>query len=66
MNPFVVPIASLLAQAVEAAPSPNSPQATLLQLIKAGGWVMIPLVIASLITVALVFACLLACEKERS
>jgi len=63
MNPFVVPIASLLAQAVEAAPSPNSPQATLLQLIKAGGWVMIPLVIASLITVALVFACLFSLRK---
>ena len=63
MNPFVLPIASLLAQAVEAAPSPSSPQATLLQLVKAGGWVMIPLVIASLTTVALVFACLFSLRK---
>ena len=63
MNPFVLPIASLLAQAVEAVPSPSSPQATLLQLVKAGGWVMIPLVIASLTTVALVFACLFSLRK---
>ena len=63
MNSFVLPIASLLAQAVEGAPSPSSPQATLLQLVKAGGWVMIPLVIASLTTVALVFACLFSLRK---
>src|SRR6516165_12705758 len=63
MNLFVLPIASLLAQAVEGAPSPSSPQATLLQLVKAGGWVMIPLVIASLTTVALVFACLFSLRK---
>ena len=63
MNPFVFPIASLLAQAAEAAPSPGSPQATLLELLKAGGWVMIPLVIASLITMALVFACLFSLRR---
>src|SRR4029077_1416522 len=63
MNPFVFPIASLLAQAAEAAPSPGSPQATLLELLKAGGWVMIPLVIASLITMALVFACLFSSRR---
>jgi biopolymer transport protein ExbB len=63
MNPFVFPIASLLAQAAEVAPSPSSPQATLLELIKAGGWVMIPLVIASLTAVALVFACLFSLRK---
>jgi biopolymer transport protein ExbB len=63
MNPFVLPIASLLAQAAEAAPSPGSPQATLLELLKAGGWVMIPLVIASLITMALVFACLFSLRR---
>jgi len=63
MNPFVLPIASLLAQAAEAAPPPGSPQATLLELLKAGGWVMIPLVIASLITMALVFACLFSLRR---
>jgi biopolymer transport protein ExbB len=63
MNPFVLPIASLLAQAAEAAPSPGSPQATLLELLKAGGWVMIPLVIASLITMAIVFACLFSLRR---
>jgi biopolymer transport protein ExbB len=63
MNPSVLPIASLLAQAAQAAPSPGSPQATLLQLLKAGGWVMIPLVAASLITMALVFACLFSLRR---
>ena len=63
MNLFVLPIVPLLAQAAEAAPSPGSPQATLLQLLKAGGWVMIPLVVASLITMALVFACLFSLRR---
>jgi biopolymer transport protein ExbB len=63
MNPSVLPIASLLAQAAEAAPSPGSPQASLLELLKAGGWVMIPLAAASLITVALVFACLFSLRR---
>jgi biopolymer transport protein ExbB len=63
MNLFVLPLASLLAQAVEAAPSPGSPQATLLQLLKSGGWVMVPLILASLITLALVFACLFTLRR---
>src|SRR5262249_38080454 len=63
MNPFVLPIASLLAQAAEAAPSPGAPQATMLELLKAGGWVMIPLVVASLITMALVFACVFSLRR---
>lgn len=64
MNLFVLPIATFLAQAAaEAAPSPGSPQATLLQLLKAGGWVMIPLVLASVITMTLVFACLFSLRR---
>jgi biopolymer transport protein ExbB len=63
MNLFVLPIASLLAQASEATPTPGSPQATLLQLLKSGGWVMIPLILASLVTVALVFACLFSLRR---
>jgi biopolymer transport protein ExbB len=63
MNLFVLPITPLLAQAVEAAPSPGSPQATLLQLLQAGGWVMIPLAIASFITIALLFACLFSLRR---
>jgi len=63
MNSFVLPIASLLAQATQSTPSPGSPQATLLELLKAGGWVMVPLVVASLITMALVFACLFSLRR---
>ena len=43
MNRFVLVIVPLLAQAVEATPTPGSTQATLLQLLKSGGWVMCPL-----------------------
>jgi hypothetical protein len=42
MNRFVLVIVPLLAQAVEATPTPGSTQATLLQLLKSGGWVMFP------------------------
>jgi len=57
MNWFVLLIVPLLAQAVEATPTPGSTQATLLQLLKSGGWVMIPLILTSVITLSLIFAC---------
>ncbi len=63
MNWFVFLIASLLAQAVEATPTPGSTQATLLQLLKAGGWVMVPLMLTSVITLALVFGCLFSLRR---
>src|ERR1700758_5553660 len=40
MNWFALLINPLLGQAAEAMPTPGSTQATLLQLLKAGGWVM--------------------------
>jgi biopolymer transport protein ExbB len=63
MNLFVLLIVPLLAQAVEAAPSPGSTQATLLQLLKSGGWVMVPLILTSVITLALVIACLFSLRR---
>ena len=58
MNWFVLVIVPLLAQAVEATPTPGSTQATLLQLLKSGGWVMWPLILTSVIMLSLIFACL--------
>jgi biopolymer transport protein ExbB len=53
-----------LAQAAEATPSPGSAQATLLQLMKAGGWVMVPLILTSVITLSLVVACLFSLRRS--
>ncbi len=53
-----------LAQAAEASPSPGSTQATLLQLLKAGGWVMVPLILTSVITLSLVIACLFSLRRS--
>src|ERR1700737_430482 len=63
MNWLVFLIVPLLAQAVEATPTPGSTQATLLQLLKAGGWVMIPLILTSVITLSLVIACLFSLRR---
>jgi biopolymer transport protein ExbB len=63
MNWFVLLIGPL-AQAAEATPSPGSTQATLLQLLKAGGWVMIPLILTSVITLSLIFACLFSLRRS--
>src|SRR6202048_1159813 len=63
MNWFVLVIVPLLAQAAEVAPTPGSPQATLLQLLKSGGWVMVPLMLTSVITLALIFACLFSLRR---
>ncbi|HEY2123598.1 MAG TPA: MotA/TolQ/ExbB proton channel family protein [Chthoniobacterales bacterium] len=63
MNWFVLLIGPL-AQAAEATPSPGSAQATLLQLLKAGGWVMVPLILTSVITLSLVVACLFSLRRS--
>ncbi len=63
MNWFALLITPVLAQAAEATPTPGSTEATLLQLLKAGGWVMIPLVLTSVVTVALVFGCLFSLRR---
>jgi biopolymer transport protein ExbB len=63
MNRFVLVIVPLLAQAVEATPTPGSTQATLLQLLKSGGWVMWPLILLSVITLSLIFACLFSLRR---
>ena len=63
MNWFALLITPLLAQAAESMPTPGTTQATLLQLLKAGGWVMIPLVLTSVVTIALVFACFLSLRR---
>jgi biopolymer transport protein ExbB len=63
MNWFALLITPLLAQAAESMPTPGTTQATLLQLLKAGGWVMVPLVLTSVVTVALVFACFLSLRR---
>ena len=63
MNWFVLFIVPLLAQAVEATPAPGSTQATLLQLLKSGGWVMIPLILTSVVTLSLIFACLFSLRR---
>jgi biopolymer transport protein ExbB len=64
MNWFFFFIVPLVAQAVETAPTPGSTQATLLQLLKAGGWVMWPLILTSVIMVSLVFACLFSLRRS--
>jgi biopolymer transport protein ExbB len=63
MNWFALLITPLLAQAAEATPTPGSTEATLLQLLKAGGWVMIPLVLTSVLTLSLVIACLFSLRR---
>ena len=63
MNWFALLIIPLFAQAAEAMPTPGSAEATLLQLLKAGGWVMIPLIFTSVVTIALVFGCLFSLRR---
>ena len=63
MNWFALLITPLLGQAAEAMPTPGSTEATLLQLLKAGGWVMVPLVLTSVLTLALVFGCLFSLRR---
>jgi biopolymer transport protein ExbB len=57
-------LGGLLAQASAATPAPSAAQTTLLQLLKAGGWVMIPLILTSVITLSLVLACLFSLRRS--
>jgi biopolymer transport protein ExbB len=63
MNWFPFLYTPLLAQEAQAAPSPSAAQETVLKLLQAGGWVMIPLVLASVLTVALVLACAISLRR---
>ncbi len=57
----------LLAQAAEGptapAPTPAASTATVLKLLQSGGWVMVPLLIASVITLALVLGCIFSLRR---
>ena len=50
--------------AQEATPSPGATQETVLKLLQAGGWVMIPLVLASVLTLALILACMISLRRS--
>ncbi len=50
--------------AQEATPSPGATQETVLKLLQAGGWVMIPLVLASVLTLALILACIISLRRS--
>ncbi|MBV9491454.1 MAG: MotA/TolQ/ExbB proton channel family protein [Verrucomicrobia bacterium] len=64
MNLVAILAYPLVAQAAESSPGPHtSPQATLLRLLQAGGWVMIPLALASIITVTLVLVCMFSLRR---
>jgi biopolymer transport protein ExbB len=63
MNFVALLVYPLLAQAAESSPAPASPQATLLKLMQAGGWVMIPLLLASIITLMLVLVCIFSLRR---
>lgn len=53
-----------LAQEAQPTPSPSATQETVLKLLQAGGWVMIPLVLASVLTIALIIACTLSLRRS--
>ena len=63
MNWFFFSLQPLLAQTAQPSPTPGPTQETLLRLLQAGGWVMIPLIAASIITLTLVLACLLTLRR---
>jgi biopolymer transport protein ExbB len=64
MNFVALLVYPLLAQAAESSPAPaTSPQATLLKLMQAGGWVMIPLLLASIVTLTLVLVCIFSLRR---
>src|SRR5260370_35774731 len=57
MNSFAFLLQSILAQIAQPSPTGGRTQETLLRLLQAGGWVMIPLIGASIITLTLILAC---------
>jgi biopolymer transport protein ExbB len=62
MNCLLFLSSPFLAQ--EATPSPGATQETVLKLLQAGGWVMIPLVLASVLTLALILACMISLRRS--
>lgn len=64
MNWPVPIIDPLLAQTAASSPISDSAPATMFKLLQAGGWVMIPLVLASFVTLALIIACLFSIHRS--
>jgi biopolymer transport protein ExbB len=64
MNSFARLFDPLLAQTAVPSPTLESAPATLLKLLESGGWVMIPLAIASFVTVVLIIACLFSIRRS--
>jgi biopolymer transport protein ExbB len=64
MNLLLLLFLPFLAQEAQPTPSPSATQETVLKLLQSGGWVMIPLVLASVLTLALVLACGLTLRRS--
>jgi biopolymer transport protein ExbB len=64
MNCLLFLCPPFLAQEAQASPSPGVTQETVLRLLQAGGWVMIPLVLASVLTLALILACMISLRRS--
>ena len=64
MNCLLFLCPPFLAQEAQATPSPGVTQETVLKLLQAGGWVMIPLVLASVLTLALILACMISLRRS--
>src|SRR5260370_25297033 len=64
MNCLLFRSPPFLAQEAQATPSPGATQETVLKLLQAGGWVMIPLVLASVLTLALILACMISLRRS--
>ncbi|MBV8812916.1 MAG: MotA/TolQ/ExbB proton channel family protein [Verrucomicrobia bacterium] len=63
MNCFVLLLHPILAQTVQPSPTAGQAQETVLRLIQAGGWVMVPLIGASILTLTLILACFLTLRR---
>jgi biopolymer transport protein ExbB len=63
MNRFLNSFFVFLAQQPQASPTPGSTRETVLKLLEAGGWVMIPLILASVLALGLIIACLFSLRR---
>ena len=63
MNRFLNSFFFFLAQQPQASPTPGSTRETVLKLLEAGGWVMIPLIVASVLALGLIIACLFSLRR---
>ena len=63
MNRFLNSFFFFLAQQPQASPTPGSTRETVLKLLEAGGWVMIPLILASVLALGLIIACLFSLRR---